>query len=96
MYTNNTEGFVMPKFIVYSAILPRETTPMACAVGTPKMLMNAGIKDVKIESCYCCGTEGKVIFVAEAETREVVLNALNKINVPVASITEIEEVKQKL
>ncbi len=83
----------MPKFIVYSAILPRETTPMACAVGTPKMLMNAGVKDAKIEACYCCGAESRVIFVAEAESRELVLNALNKANVPVASIIEAEEVK---
>ncbi len=89
------QKIVMTKFIVYSAILPRETSPMACAVGAPKMLMNAGVKDAKIDSCYCCGTERRVIFVAEGESKEAVLNALNKINVPVASIMETEEVKPK-
>jgi hypothetical protein len=68
---------------------------MACAVGTPKLLMNAGVKDAKIEACYCCGAEGRVIFVAEAESRDVLLIALNKVNVPVASITEVEAVKPK-
>ncbi len=83
----------MKKFLVNSAILSPNMDPMACAVGAPKMLMNAGVKDVKIRSCYCCGPEGKVVFVAEAENRESLLEALNKINVPVASVTETEEVK---
>ncbi len=95
MCTNNAGDFVMPKFIVYSAILPRETTPKACAVGAPKMLINAGVKDARIEACYCCDAEKRVIFVAEAKSKEAVLNALNKINVPVASIMETEEVKPK-
>jgi hypothetical protein len=34
--------------------------------------------------------------VAEAENREALLDALNKINVPVASILETEEVKPKM
>ena len=86
----------MKKFIVNSAILPSSMDPMACAVGAPKMLMNAGVKDAKIKSCYCCGPEGRVVFVAEAENREMLLEALNKINVPVASIMEAEEVKAKM
>ena len=85
--------FVMKKFIVNSAILPSGIDPMSCAIGAPKMLLNAGVKDAKIKSCYCCGPEGRVVFVAEAENRETLLNALNKINVSVASITEAEEVK---
>lgn len=83
----------MKKFIVNSAILPGNMDPMACAVSAPKMLMNAGVKNAKIESCYCCGSEGRVVFVAEAESREALLDALNKINLPVASIMEAEEVK---
>jgi hypothetical protein len=86
----------MKKFIVNSAILPSSMDPMACAVGAPKMLMNAGVKDVKIKSCYCCGPEGRTVFVMEAETKEMLLEALNKINVPVASIMEAEEVKPKM
>ncbi len=86
----------MKKFIVNSAILPSSMDPMACAVGAPKMLMNAGVKDVKIKSCYCCGPEGRTVFVMEAETKEMLLEALNKINVPVASVMEAEEVKPKM
>jgi hypothetical protein len=84
------------KFIVNTAILPSNLDPMACAVGAPKMLMNAGVKDVKIRSCYCCGPEGRSVFVMEAETKEALLEALNKINVPVASVMEAEEVKPKM
>ena len=86
----------MKKFIVNSAILPGSMDPKACAMGAPKMLANAGIKDAKIKSCYCCGPEGRVVFVAEAESREALLEALNKINVPVASVMEAEEVKPKM
>ncbi len=86
----------MKKFIVNTAILPSSLDPMACAVGAPKMLMNAGVKDVKIKSCYCCGPEGRSVFVVEGETKDAVLEALNKINVPVASVMEAEEVKPKM
>jgi hypothetical protein len=86
----------MKKFIVNSAILPKTMDPMACAVGAPKMLMNAGVKNAKITSCYCCGSEGRVVFIAEADSREAMLDALNRINVPVASILETEEVKPKM
>ena len=85
----------MKKFIVNSAILPPKMDPKVCATNAPKMLENAGIKDTKIKSCYCCGPEGRVVFVAEAESKEAVLDALNRINVPVASIMETEEVKPK-
>jgi len=84
----------MKKFLVNSAILSPNMDPMACAVGAPKMLINAGIKDVKIRSCYCCGPDGRIVFVAEANSREALLEALNKINLPVASILEVEEIKQ--
>ncbi len=86
----------MKKFIVNTAILPSSLDPMACAVGAPKLLMNAGVKDVKIRSCYCCGPEGRSVFVVEADTKEAVLEALNKVNVPVASVMEAEEVKPKM
>ena len=67
--------------------------PKTCAANAPSMLKNAGIKDVKLVSCYCCSSEGRVIFVAEAENRDKVLAGLNRINVPVAAIMEAEEVK---
>ena len=84
----------MKKFLVNSAILSPNMDPMACAVGAPKMLINAGIKDVKIRSCYCCGPDGRIVLVAEANSREALLEALNKISLPVASILEVEEIKQ--
>ncbi len=86
----------MKKFIVNSAILSSSLNPMDCAVGAPKMMMNAGIKDVKIKSCYCCGAEGRSVFVVEAETKEALLEAMNKVNIPVASVMEAEEVKPKM
>lgn len=66
------------------------------AMNAPKMLENAGVKDAKIKSCYCCGPEGRVVFIAEAENKEAMLKALDRINVPVASIMETEEVKPKI
>lgn len=83
----------MKKFIVNTAILTGMMDPVACAIGTPKMLEKQGIKNVKIQSCYCCGPEGTVVFIANAESKEVLLDALNKIDLPVASIMEVEEVK---
>lgn len=65
-------------------------------MNAPKMLENAGVKDAKIKSCYCCGPEGRVVFIAEAENKEAMLKALDRINVPVASIMETEEVKPKI
>ncbi len=66
--------------------------PKACAVGAPKTLMQAGIRDVCLRSCYCCSVEGRVVFVVEGGSSESVLEAFNRINVPVASIVEAEEV----
>jgi hypothetical protein len=84
----------MPTFIVNTAILRPRQEPMACATGAPKMLMNSGIRNVKLRSCYCCSEYGNVVFVLEAESREVVLDAFNRINVPIASIMAAEEIKQ--
>jgi hypothetical protein len=81
----------MPKFIVNTAILRPLEDPKACAVGAPKMLANAG-SNLKIRSCYCCSEFGSVVFVLEGETQDSVLEAFNKINVPVASIVEVEEI----
>ena len=95
MLTIMSDVLIMKKFVVNSAILPASMDPMACAVGTPKMLEKAGIKNVKIKSCFCCGQEGKIVFVADAESKESLMDALTKINLPVASIMEAEEVAPK-
>ena len=86
----------MKKFIVNTAILTPKMEPKACAANASSMLENAGIKDVRLISCYCCSSEARVIFVAEAENKEKVLESLNRINVPVASIMEAEEVKSEM
>lgn len=86
---------LLKKFIVNTAILTPKMDPESCAVGAPDMLVKAGIKDTKIISCYCCMTEGRVVFIVESENKDKALEALNRINVPVASIMEAEEVKPK-
>ena len=84
----------MPTYIVNSAILRPAQDPKACAVGAPEKFMQAGIKDVKLRSCYCCSEYGNVVFVVEGSSRDSVLRAFDRINVPVASIMEAEEIKQ--
>ncbi|MCW4009570.1 MAG: hypothetical protein NWF05_02990 [Candidatus Bathyarchaeota archaeon] len=84
----------MPTFIVSSAILKPAHDPQACAVGAPKMLRQAGLNDVVLRSCYCCSEYGSVVFIVDSKSRDAVLEAFNKINVPVASIVEAEEIKQ--
>jgi hypothetical protein len=86
----------MATFIVNSAILRPMQEPQACAVGAPKMLIKAGIKNVKLRSCYCCSEYGSVVFVVEGEGRDNVLEAFRRINVPLASILEAEEIKQTM
>ncbi len=83
----------MPIYIVQSAILRPLQDPSACAIGAPKMLVQGGIRNVKIRSCYCCSDYGMVVFVAEGGSSEEVLEAFNRINVPIASIMEAEEIK---
>ena len=86
----------MNKFIVNTAILTPKMDPKTCAANAPHMLEHAGIKDVKLISCYCCSTEGRDIFVAEGASRDAVLEALSRINIPVASIVQTEEVKPQM
>jgi nitrate reductase NapAB chaperone NapD len=58
------------------------------------MLMQAGIRNVTLRSCYCCSEYGNVVFVVEGENQETILDAFRRINVPIASILEAEEIKQ--
>ena len=86
----------MKTFVVNSAILTPTIDAKACAVGAPKMLKNAGVENVKVKSCYCCGSEGRVAFIMEGKDRDTVLEAFQKVNVPVASIMEAEEVTPEM
>ena len=83
----------VPTYIVSSAILRPAQEPEACAIGAPKMLTVAGIKDIKLRACYCCSEYGSVVFVVDGASQDSVLEAFNKINVPIASIMKAEEVK---
>jgi len=85
----------MPEYIVNSAILRSGRDPKACAEGAAKMLTSGKFKDVEVKSCYCCGAEGRVAFIVESPSRDTVLETMEKIDIPVASIMEAEEVKHK-
>ncbi len=83
----------MPNYIVNSAILRKD--PKACAEGAAKNLSSGKFKDVAARACYCCGSEGRVAFVIEGASRDAVLQAMEKLDIPVASIMEAEEVNLK-
>jgi nitrate reductase NapAB chaperone NapD len=82
----------MARFLVNSAIFRAGKDPKACAKGAVKMLNQGKIKDVELKTCYCCSQEGRVAFIVEAASRDAVLETMEKIDVPVASILEVEEV----
>jgi len=81
----------MPSYIVNSAILRSGKDPKACATGSAKMLTNGKIKDITVKSCYCCTDENRVAFLIEAPSEDVLLEALEKIDLPVAAISEVQE-----
>jgi hypothetical protein len=56
------------------------------------MLAKGKIRDIEAKACYCCGSEGRVAFIIEGPSRDAVLETLERIQIPVASITEAEEV----
>ena len=82
----------MPRFIVNSAILRSGKDPRTCATGAAKMLTSGKIKNISVKSCYCCSNENRVAFVIEAPSSHELLDVMEKIDVPVASIMEVEEV----
>jgi hypothetical protein len=86
---------MMEKFLVSSGLMPGSMDAISCALAIPKMLKEKGIKDVKITNCYCCGADGKIVFVTEAANKEAVLDAMTKIDLPTASVMETKEVKPK-
>lgn len=81
----------MPSFLVNSAILRSGKDPKTCASGAAKMLTSGKIKDVTVKSCYCCTDEKRVAFIIEAPSQDALLEALEKIDLPVAAVTEIQE-----
>ncbi len=84
----------MPTFIVNSAILRPNTDPKACAANTQRIFSQSGEKDVKMQSCYCCSEQGRIVFIMQGPSQEKVLEAFKRVNVPVESIMEAEETTQ--
>lgn len=87
-------GNFMPTFIVNSAILRPNTDPKACAINTKEIFNQSGIKDVKMQSCYCCSEQGRTVFIMQGPSQDATLEAFQRINVPVESIMEVEDVTQ--
>jgi hypothetical protein len=57
------------------------------------MLARGKIKGIEAKSCYCCTNENRVAFVIEGPSQEAILETLQEqLNIPVASISEIQEV----
>jgi uncharacterized protein YegP (UPF0339 family) len=80
------------RFIVESEILPEDMDPVACSMGIPTMLRNAGITDVEAIRCYCCEEEGKVVVEFEAPSVKALSNALKKIDFPIKSTMETQTI----
>jgi hypothetical protein len=85
----------MPRYLLNSAILRSGKDPKTCAVGAAKQLTSGKIKDISVISCYCCSDQNRVAFIVEASSSDKVLEIMEKIDVPVASIMEVEEIPAK-
>ncbi len=84
----------LPRFLVNSAILHSDKDPKACAEGAAKMLSRGKIKDIEAISCYCCTDEPRVAFLIEGPNKNAVLETVQQqLNIPVASIMEVQETK---
>jgi hypothetical protein len=58
------------------------------------MLQKGKIKGIEAKSCYCCTGEKRVAFIIEGPDQNTVLDVVQQqLDIPVASITEAEEVK---
>ncbi len=84
----------MPRYLVNSAILRSGKDPKSCAEGAAKMLARGKIKDIEAKSCYCCTNEARAAFIIEGPSQDAVLETVQEqLDIPVASIVEVEEVK---
>ena len=83
----------MPRYLVNSAILRSEKDAKSCAEGAAKMLSRGKIKDIEAKACYCCTGENRAAFLIEGPSEDTVLGVLQEqLNIPVASIMEVQEV----
>ena len=86
----------MPRYLINSHILRSGTDPRACAEGAAKQLSRGKIKGIEAKACYCCSDEKRVALVVEGPDQHTVLETIQQqIDIPVASIFEVEEVTPK-
>lgn len=92
VFINNYIRVFFMRFLVNSAILSSGQDPRACATGAAKMLTSGKIKDITVKSCYCCTDQKRVAFIVEAPSEDRLMEVMEQINIPIASIMEVEEV----
>jgi len=86
----------VPKYLINSHILHSGKNPRACAEGAAKMLARGKIKNIEVKACYCCTNEKRVSFLIEGPDQHTVLETVQEqLDIPVASIMEVEEVPVK-
>ena len=88
----------MKRFIVNSKVPQIELNRLTCVIGTTDVFESAGVKDVRLKTCYCCSPESnagveKALIEFEAQSKEALEAALQKIAFPVDSIVEVTKVK---
>ena len=80
-------------FVVHSDVPSSLTTNVAAWVtGTPKLLSQKGIEDVKFKSAYCCTPERKIIAEFQGPDKETVKKALQNIGLPYTAVMEATKV----
>ena len=84
----------MKRFMVHTKVQQNQLNMITCAIGTTNVFEKAGINDVKLKTCYCCDPASnaevkKSLIEFEAPSKEILEEALKKINFPVKSIDEV-------
>jgi hypothetical protein len=80
-------------FVVHSDVPNTvKTNVSAWVLGTPKLLSEKGIKDVKFKAAYCCTPDRKIIAEFEGPDKEAVTKALQKIELPFTAVMEATKV----
>jgi hypothetical protein len=86
----------MPRYLINSHILRSGTDPRICAEGAAKMLAKGKTKDIAATSCYCGTDQKRVAFIIKGPDQHTMLETVKQqLEIPVASIFEVEEVALK-
>jgi hypothetical protein len=80
----------LAKTFVVNSDIPSsmKTNVSAWLLGTPKLLSEKGIRDVKFKNAYCCTPDMKIITEFEGPDKEAVTKALQKIELPFTAVME--------